>query len=369
MNDFYPEQACDMFGTALPGDAPACQYRRHAAKSHHTTDTHKTMIASITGATGFIGSHVADRLLERGYRVRALVRKTSNLRWLKDKPVELIEGDIRDAGSLESFIRGADYVYNIAAVVKARSWDEYYEGNVLSTRNMLKASQQFAPNIKKFLHVSSQTATGPSYSLTEPVNEETPCRPITRYGRSKLEAENEVNAFAERLPVTIARAPAVYGPRDTEVFIYFRTVYKHLNSMIGFNDKRVSLLHSDDLVRGMILAAESEFAAGKTYFISSEEYYSWPQVGKLTAAIMKKWYVTVRVPHFIVYFIAAIAQTIAAMQRKAATLNIEKARDITQQYWVCDTSKAVHELGYRQELSIEEGIRNTVAWYEQQGWL
>lgn len=327
------------------------------------------MVIAITGATGFIGSHLADRMLAAGHEVRALVRASSNLRWLDGKDVQLVQGDIRDADSLEDFIRDADYVYHIAGVVKARDRAGYFDGNVRATENMLQAAERFAPGLRRFLYVSSQTAAGPSPSLDRPVREEDEPRPITTYGESKIAAESAVRAVADRLPWTIVRPPAMYGPRDTEIFIYFQTIARHLNSMIGFDDKRLSLLHADDLVSGMVLAAEAGNSVGETYFISSEEYYSWPQVGALTAGIMDRRVLTIRLPHAMVYTVAALAQSIAALQQKPATLNMEKARDITQRYWTCDVSKAKRELGYRQEVGLEEGIRGTVEWYRAQGWL
>ena len=327
------------------------------------------MITAVTGGTGFIGSHLVDRLLEKGHEVRVLVRKTSNLRWLEGKDVQLVEGDIRDASTLEDFIRDADYIYHIAGVVKARDRAGYFAGNVTSTENMLDAAKRFAPNLRRFLYVSSQTAAGPSPSLERPIREDDPPHPITTYGESKIAAENAVRAAGGDIPWTIVRPPAMYGPRDTEIFIYFQTISRGLNSMIGFDDKRLSLLHCDDLVRGMILAAESEKSIGETYFISSEEYYSWPQVGRLTAEIMGTRYFTVRLPHGLVFMVAGAAQFVAGLQRRPATLNVEKARDITQRYWTCDVSKAKRDLGYSQEMRLEEGIRNTVDWYREHGWL
>jgi nucleoside-diphosphate-sugar epimerase len=309
-----------------------------------------------------------DRLLEQGHEVRVLVRRTSNLRWLEGKNVQLVEGDIRDASTLEDFVRDADYVYHIAGVVKARDRAGYFDGNVKSTENMLEAAKRFAPNIRRFLYVSSQTAAGPSPSLERPIREDDPPHPITTYGESKIAAENAVRAAGD-IPWTIVRPPAMYGPRDTEIYIYFQTISRGLNSMIGFDDKRLSLLHCDDLVRGMILAAESENSIGETYFISSEEFYSWPQVGQLTAEIMGTRYLTVRLPHGLVYMVAGFSQFAAGLQRKPATLNIEKARDITQRYWTCDVSKAKRDLGYSQGVGLEEGIRNTVDWYREHGWL
>ncbi|MBN1446323.1 MAG: NAD-dependent epimerase/dehydratase family protein [Bacteroidetes bacterium] len=327
------------------------------------------MITAITGGTGFIGSHLVDRLLEQGHQLRVLVRKTSNLRWLQGKNVQLVEGDIRDAATLGDFIRDADYVYHIAGVVKARDRAGYFDGNVKATENMLEAVRRFAPNLRRFLYVSSQTAAGPASSLDRPIREDDQPHPITTYGESKVAAEHAVHAVRENIPWTIVRPPAMYGPRDTEIFIYFQAIARGLNSMIGFDDKRLSLLHCDDLVRGMILAAESENSIGGTYFISSEEFYSWPQVGRITAGILGSRYLTVRLPHSMVYSVAGIAQFVAGLQKKPATLNLEKARDITQRYWICDVSKAKRDLGYRQEVSIEEGIRGTVEWYRRQGWL
>lgn len=327
------------------------------------------MIISVTGGTGFIGSHLVDRMLEEGHQVRTLVRKSSNLRWLEGKNVELVQGDIRDAGTLEPFLRDADIVYHIAGVVKARDRQGYFDGNVKATENMLEGARKFAPNLQRFLYVSSQTAAGPSPSLDRPVCEDDPPHPITTYGASKIAAEAAVRAAGDTMPWTIVRPPAMYGPRDTEIYIYFQTIARGLNSMIGFVDKRLSLLHSDDLVQGMILAAESDKSIGQTYFISSEEFYSWPQVGLVTAAALKKKTFTFRLPHTLVYTVAVVAQGIAAMQKQPATLNLEKARDITQQYWTCDVSKAKNELGYRQRVSLEEGIQSTVDWYRREGWL
>jgi dihydroflavonol-4-reductase len=327
------------------------------------------MIISVTGGTGFIGSHLIDRLLDQGHEVRALVRRSSNLRWLDGKPVTLVEGDVRDASSLQALLTDVDVVYHIAGVVKARDRAGYFDGNVKATENMLEATHRFAPGLRRFLYVSSQTAAGPSLSLDRPVREDDTPRPITTYGESKWAAEKVVHQWRDRLPWTIVRPPAVYGPRDTEIYIYFQAISRGLNSIIGFDDKRLSLVHSHDLVRGIMLAAEAEHSIGETYFIASEEFYSWPQVGRITANALSKRFVTLRLPHGLVYSVAAVAQSVAALQRKPATLNLEKARDITQRYWICDISKAVRDLGYRQEMPIEKGIVNTVEWYREQKWL
>ena len=327
------------------------------------------MTACVTGANGFIGSHLVDRLLSEGYAVRALVRRSSNLRWLEGKGVELVYGDVRDVASLPAFVAGADLIFHIAAVVKARTRDEYFEANERATRHLLEAAHAHAPSLRRFLYVSSQTAAGPAPSLDAPLTEDSPCHPITSYGESKIAAENVVKEWSGRLPWTIVRPPAVFGPRDTEIFIYFQTVARGLNSIIGLGDKRLNLIYSEDLVDGFLRAATADIAVGQTYFLASEDYYSWPQIGGIVGRALNKKFVTLRVPHAVVYLVAMVAQSIAALRRQAATLNLEKARDITREYWICDSSKARRELGFREKYSIDEAIMRTVEWYRQQGWL
>ncbi len=327
------------------------------------------MLACITGATGFIGSHLADYLIAEGTDVRALIRPTSNLRWLKDKPVELVQGDIRDAASLDRFLAGADEIYHIAGLVKARSEQEYFEANETSTRRMLEAAARVAPDIRRFLFVSSQTAAGPAESPEAPVTEESPCRPITAYGRSKLAAEKLVASFNGSIPSTIVRPPAVFGPRDTEILVYFKTVSRGLNSIIGFQDKRLNLIYSADLVDGIIKAARHPASVGQTYFIASERLYSWPEIAAITGKALGRKYLTLRIPHAVVYAVAGVAQTIAAVRGKAATLNIEKARDLTRRYWVCDAAKARRDLGFGERHTLDEAFARTIGWYRENGML
>lgn len=325
-------------------------------------------VAVVTGGTGFVGSHLVDLLLDKGYEVRCIIRKSSDLKWLQGKDVKIYDCGLYDKEALKEVIKDSDYIFHVAGVVKSKTREGYFKGNVETTRTLIEAALESGANLKRFLVVSSQTVTGPSYD-GKPVNEESECKPITTYGKSKLEEEKLVLSFKDQLPVTICRAPAVYGERDTEIFIYFKTFSKGLTTTIGFNEKKLSLIHVQDLVNGFYLAATNDIAIGKIYFISSEEFYTWPQINNITAKIIGKKPIVIKVPHFLVYTIAAVAQFAAMFSSKPATLNIEKAKDITQQYWICDTSKAVRELGYRQKISIEEGIKRTVDWYKEMKWI
>lgn len=322
----------------------------------------------VTGATGFIGSHLAEVLHRRGATIRCLVRSTSNTRWLKHIPVQEVHGDLFDAQVLRDAVSGVDMIFHSAGLTKARTAEEYIKANATGTRNLLEAAAAHNPGIRRFVHISSQAAVGPSPTKV-PIAEETPAHPITGYGRSKWMAEQECHRLMGALPITIVRPPAVYGPRDQDVFAFFQTMARGLQPMVGFRDTYVSLIHVFDLVRGFLAAAESTRSVGQTYFITSSEVYNWKQVGEVTRRVMGARAISVRLPKAAVYAVAAVAQGLASFGDKPALLNIEKARDMVQDYWTCDHRKALRDFGFQQEVGLEEGIRTTVSWYREHGWL
>jgi nucleoside-diphosphate-sugar epimerase len=325
-------------------------------------------IAVVTGANGFVGSHLVDLLLSKNFKVRCIIRKTSNIRWLLEKNVEIFDCGLLDKNGLREVFMNADYIFHVAGVVKSKKPEGYFNGNVEITRNLLDVALEFKNFIKKILIVSSQTATGPTLN-GNPVDEETLCHPITTYGRSKLAEEELAKTYMKKLPITICRAPAVFGERDTEILIYFKTFNSGLITKIGFDKKQLSIIHAIDLVNGFYLAAVSEKSAGQIYFISSEKYYTWDDIADITSKVLNKKPLTIKIPHWIVFFIASIAQFFAMFSKKPATLNIEKARDITQKEWTCDTRKAIRDLGYHQNISLEEGIKRTCDWYKEMKWI
>jgi nucleoside-diphosphate-sugar epimerase len=216
--------------------------------------------------------------------------------------------------------------------------------------------------------VSSQAAAGPSPSKT-PITEAIEAQPITNYGRSKLQSELECRTFEGKIKYTICRPPAVYGPRDKDVFEVFHTISRGLQPMIGFHDTFVSLIHVKDLVRGFVMAAESDKAVGQTYFIASSQVYNWKVIGDATRTALGTRALRLRIPIPAVYTIAAIAELLAVFSSKPALINIEKARDMVQNYWTCDPSKARRDFGFEPEISLQDGVSDTIRWYRAQGWI
>lgn len=325
-------------------------------------------IAVVTGANGFVGSHLVDFLLKKDFIVRCITRKSSDMKWLNNKKVEIIDCGLLDKEGLKKAFEGTEYIFHVAGVVKSKKAEGYFKGNVETTRTILDTALENHNKLKKIVVVSSLTAAGPSVNGI-PVNEDFNCNPITTYGRSKLEEEKLAQSYMDKLPITICRAPAVYGERDTEIFIFFQTFNRGLMTMVGLKDKPLSLIHVSDLVKGFFLAAMCNKSSGQIYFISSEKIYNWKEIGDVTSKVLGKKVIKLKIPHTVVYTVASFAQFVSMFSSKPATLNLEKAKDLVQKAWICDTSKAVKQLNYKQDISLEEGIKRTCDWYKEMRWL
>lgn len=322
----------------------------------------------VTGATGFIGSLLADELLKKNYHVKCLIRQTSNPRWLKGKPIELIHGELFDDEVIKEAVKDVDYVYHAGGATSSRTKAGYYIANKDATKNLIKILFDVNPRLKKFIFVSSQAAVGPSYKKG-PVDEETPYHPITTYGLSKMEAELIVKEYFDKMNCTIVRPSSVYGPRDTAILQYFLIINKRINPLIGLGEKMFSLIHAYDCVKGIILAGESKKSSSKIYFITSEKFYTYKEVGVLISKLLKRRAFTVRIPHFVLYTAGFFSQLITSFAKKPSVFNIEKSKDMSQYYWISSGEKARRELGFKEDFTLEEGMKNTIEWYKQQGWL
>ena len=326
------------------------------------------MKALVTGATGFVGSHLVDKLLEKNYEVYCLKRKTSSTKWLDGKNIKYVDGDLFSNEALEACIKDMDYVFHVAGVVKAKTKEGFYHGNSDSTKNLLEITYKVNPGLKKFIFVSSLAACGPAKS-EKPVDEDTVPEPITTYGLSKLKAEDEVYKYKDKFPISIIRPPAVFGPRDTEILIYFKTFSKGLNSVIGFDAKYLSLVYVEDLADAIVLAAENKNANGQKYFVCFDKAYNWDEIGSLTSELLGKKALKIRLPHSVLYSVGYLAELFSTFSSKPATLNIEKCKDITQLRWVCSNEKIKSELGFETKFTLEESFRKTIDWYREMKWI
>lgn len=321
----------------------------------------------VTGANGFIGSHLVDALLARGHRVVCLVRLTSNLRWLQDKPVTFARGDVTEPESLPEAVREVDYVFHVAGLTKAPAPAHFDQVNRQGTVNLLEACRTSASHLRRFILVSSLAAAGPSPD-GRALTEDDPCRPVSLYGQSKLQAERAAARYQDALPLTIVRPPVVYGPRDELTLDLFRVVCRHIQPRPGA-PQRISAIYVRDLVDGILLAAERPEATGRTYFMGHHAPSSIAEFTGLAARALGVWTVPLPVPVWALLTYALGSDLFAQLRRRVSILGAAKRIEMKQRYWLCDSSRADRELGFRAETPHDEGIRATALWYRQQGWL
>ncbi len=323
--------------------------------------------AFVTGGTGFVGSHLVEELLRRGYEdVRCLVR--SDLKWLDGIPITPVFGDLNSADALRKGLAGVDSVYHIAGLTRARSMADFEDANVTGTSRLFDAVRSTSPEIEKILVTSSLAVVG---RANVPVaDESTPLHPISMYGRSKAQMEASLAAYRPDLPIVVVRPPAVYGPRETDIFTFFQTVSKGLCPIIGSGDRPdVSLVHVRDLVRGMVDAAEADLTTGETYFVGSEKPYAWNEIKAATTAALGRSALTLPLPGVLVPLIGAVAETAGKIFGSYPPLNREKAREIRYACKMCTSDKATRDYGYQPRISLADGIRETIEWYRARGWL
>jgi len=332
-----------------------------------TGTTHKKTIL-VTGANGFVGARLSKVLLKRGYAVRALARKTSDLTRLEDMAVDLVYGELSDFPSLKEAASAVDVVIHSAGVIKAPSLHRYMEANKQGTRNLLEAVQEASPDLQRFVYISSLAAGGPG-PTDRPVTEDDPPRPVSPYGASKLAGEKEALSFADRLPVSVVRPPAVYGPGDTQVLGFFRTVCWHLKPYFGPPTAQVRLVYVDDLVEGLILAIEHQQAVGEVFYIAEDKSHTWLELENIIAREAEVWAVPVRIPRWFVRSVATVAEWIYKPAGKTPALNRHKAEDFLQQNWTCSVAKAERMLGYRCRFPFAKGAAMTISAYREKGWL
>ncbi len=323
----------------------------------------------VTGATGFIGSHLVDALLEKGDSVRVLARTNSRSQSLKGKEIEVIKGDYGDIESLKKAVKDADYIYHVAGVTKALDEKTYIAGNVTATENLLQAAYNANPTLKRFLHVSSGAAAGPSPSAEDPIDETAPPKPVTLYGKTKLQAEEACKRFYDKLPITIVRPSIIYGERDKDLLEHFKTVNSGIIPIFGTVEKKYDYLYVKDLIEGMIAAAESEKTKGEIYFLSGKAH-TWEEVGEAAKkALGKSFALKLTFPDWLSSAVAAMVEDINKAQGKISILNRDRARDGKERYWTFSTKKAQRDFNFAQKTSLEEGFQRTVKWYQANRWL
>jgi nucleoside-diphosphate-sugar epimerase len=324
----------------------------------------------VTGASGFLGSHVAEQLSQSGHEVVALVRKSSNRKFLETLPnLTFAYGAVEDARAVDEAVRGADAIVHSAGLVKARGETEFEKTNVEGTKNLLAAAKKHAPALKRFVFVSSLAAVGPSHDGS-PVKPDREPQPVTHYGRSKLRAEQAVLAAKNELPVTVIRPPMIYGPRDNETFAFFQTVSRRVLPYLGDGKNTLSIVYVGDAASACVRAIFADVPSGSVYFVDDGKVYVWrDMLAELEKVLERRAFLRVPIPFFVLRGAAVASEGYGRIRGKAMMLTRDKINELAAPHWVCDAEKTRTDLGWAPLVEWTEGATRAAAWYRQEGWL
>lgn len=329
----------------------------------------------ITGATGFVGSHLVEAYLKPSGKggpdlgppvVRVLTRPTSDLRYLSGLAVEKVVGDLTETGTIDSAVHDVDTILHLAALTRAPSEAAFLQANADGTRLLLEAAAR-AGTCSRFVYVSSLAAAGPSLD-GKPATADDPARPVTAYGRSKLAGEVACRAFRRDIEIVVLRPPAVYGPRDADLFTFFKLANWGVLPVPTGPVRPLQMVHVADLVRAIQLAGGPEANPG-LFHIAEAESYSWAEVLMLMAQAVGKRGRRLPVPQSLLRVAGTLNGAVGRMVGRPQIFDRDKVRELLAPGWLCETTAASRELGFSAEIPLSEGLKQTAVWYKEEGWL
>jgi len=324
------------------------------------------MKALVTGATGFVGSHLVDRLLAAGHEVTALVRTPAKAKGLAERGVRLVAGDLHAEDALREAARGQHVVHHVAALVGAVDEAEFLRANRDGTANVVRAMRDAAPSARLVL-TSSLAAAGPARRGT-PRRAGEPPQPVTMYGRSKLASEQVVRESG--LEWVIARPPAVYGPRDRDNFLaVFKASRLGLLPVFGDGTQELSMVYAPDLADGLVLAGSAPGVGGRAYFVNHPEVVSSGDVVREIARAAGRSVWLLPIPRPIAEFALGVAGGTATLLKRKTILRADKANEFFQPAWTGDAEPFLRDTGWRPEHALRPGMEATYRWYVEHGWL
>jgi len=323
----------------------------------------------VTGGTGFAGYHLCRRLAGNGRQVVALARQPDTAKDLEENGVQIVKGDLTDPRTLERALQGVETVYHLAAVFRRGDLTaaEMHRINAQGTRNLLSAARR-AGSVRRFVHCSTVGVHGDTGR--QPADEETPLRPGDAYQRSKLEGEMAARAAIQdgHLAVVIFRPGGIYGPRDMRFLKLFRAIQKGRFVMLGSGKVLYQMIYIDDLIDGILLCGSKDEAVGRIYILTGEQPVT---LNHLVGVIARALGIPAPAGHWPV-LPAYLAGWFCELLCRPLGLDppLHRRRiDFFRKSRAFSIDRAKKELGFQPRADLETGIRKTVAWYREKGYL
>lgn len=330
----------------------------------------------ITGASGFIGSFIVEEALAKGMEVWAAVRKSSSRAFLTDSRIHFIELTLSDASRLQEQLGGHafDYVVHAAGVTKCLHADDFYKVNTQGTKNLVEALLATHQPLRRFVYLSSLSIYGPvrDQQPYEEIRDTDTPQPNTAYGRSKLAAEqylDQLSAQGKELPFVVLRPTGVYGPRERDYYMMAKSIKQHVDFAVGYQRQDLTFVYVSDVVQAVFLALDHGVTGAKYFLSDGEVYLSRTFSDYLRREMGNPWWVRVKAPLFVLRAITFLGEYWGRLTGKVTALNNDKYHIMRQRNWRCDIQPAITQLGYKPQVKLEEGVRRTVRWYKENGWL
>ena len=324
----------------------------------------------VTGASGFLGSHVVTLLKARGDEVRCLVRKSSNTKLLEKLGVELAYGAIDQHDTLPAAVKGVDAIIHCAGLVKAKSAEEFDEVNHKGSEALALAAIEHNPGLKRFVHISTAAFMGPGEPGVKRTTDDEP-NPVTEYGRSKLRGERAVLALKDKLPVTVLRPPAIYGPRDTEMFAFFQMVSYGLAVKMGGGFESMVIVYGEDCAEACLRAIDNDSVpSGSVFFVHDGEARSFDAMADhIARALDVELWGRPPVPIPVLRVAARFSEAFGKATNKAMMFTQDKVHELAIKHFDFDISATREVLGWEPKTTFADGAKVTARWYRENQWL
>ena len=327
----------------------------------------------ITGASGFIGSFIVEEALNRGFETWAAVRRSSSLDFLHDERIHLIELNLSSKEQLVEQLRGKgfDYVVHAAGVTKCLNKADFRRINTEGTKNLVEALLEVKMPLKRLVYLSSLSVFGAIKEKMpyDEIREDDTPQPNTEYGRSKLAAEQYLASLDSRLPYVILRPTGVYGPREKDYFMMAKSIKQHIDFAVGFQRQDITFVYVTDVVQAVFLALEKG-KTGRKYFLSDGEVYQSTTFSDLIhKELGSPWWLRITAPTWVLRILTFFGEYAGRISGKVTVLNKDKYNILKQRNWRCDITPARKELGYEPKVKLKDGVRTTITWYKENGWL
>ncbi len=326
----------------------------------------------ITGATGFIGGFIVDEALRHEMDVWVAVRNSSSRKYLTDSRINFICLDLSCEKQLKQQLAGKDfdYVVHAAGVTKCLQKEDFFRVNTEGTISLVNAIRSIGMPLKRFIYVSSLSVFGPireQMPYKEIKETDTP-HPNTAYGQSKLKSEQYLASLND-FPYIILRPTGVYGPREKDYFLMAKSIKQHTDFSVGYKPQDITFVYVDDVVQAIFLAIDHG-NVGHSYFLSDGNVYSSRTFSDLIHnELGDKWLLRIKAPIWLLRIVTFCGEYIGRITGKISALNNDKYNIMKQRNWRCDIQPAITELGYKPQYDLKRGVKITMQWYKDNGWL